>query len=512
MTKIRKIILILAVYYRWVNIKFINYLNIRFEVDISSIRIYFSGNKGFHITIPFQLFAIKLMPSLEFWKKVKLFAEELSKGFKSVDMSIYEIRRLIRMANTINPKSGLYKIPLSYNELCNLTIEQIKELASTQRDIEYLPLDEIEVNEELNSIWEKSVIINEPQTENKRDSLLTLIRKGTSEGERHNSLVKIIGALKRKGLDKEFCFELARLWNIKNNPPLEDSEIRTQIEQSYKDADVDDVIIYSLKDAEKEYREYALDNSSKVKTGFVEIDKAIRGISPGEVCCIIGKTSVGKSALLQNIGMNNLISSKKPVLFFSLEMPITSVFERTLQIAEDITGNEIENQYKQNQDFNANLTRFSNFHTITKSGLNIQAIGELIDKAERKYGSLGLVLIDYLGLVNGEGKDLYQQVSKVARDIKSLAKESKVPIIYLSQITKQYSPYDELELGAARDSGAIDEAADFVIGIWKDKNERNSSENAKDIKLQLGILKNRKGKLGRIDLSMTKRNLRISDS
>jgi len=91
-----------------------------------------------------------------------------------------------------------------------------------------------------------------------------------------------------------------------------------------------------------------------------------------------------------------------------------------------------------------------------------------------------------------------------------LSKENKVPIIYLSQTTKQYSPYDELELGAARDSGAIDEAADFVIGIWKDKNERNSSENAKAIQLQLGILKNRKGKLGRIDLTMIKRNLRIS--
>jgi len=490
-------------------IKFINYLNILFEVDINAIRIYFSGNKGFHITLPFQLFTNKLVPSLDFWKRFKLFAEKLSNGFKSVDMSIYEIRRLIRMANSINPKSGLYKIPLLYNELCNFTIDEIKELASTQREIEYLPLAEIKLNEELNSIWRDSVITNKPQKENKRDSLLNLIRKGTSEGERHNSLVKIIGALKRKGLDKEFCFELSRLWNIKNSPPLEDSEIRTQIEQSYKDADVDDVIIYSLEEAEKEYRKYALDNESKVKTGFAEIDKAIRGISPGEVCCIVGKTSVGKSALLQNIGMNNLRSSNKPILFFSLEMPITSVFERTLQIAEDMTGKEIENQYKNNQGFNANLMSFSNLHTITKSGLNVQAIGMLIDKAEKRYGSSGLVLIDYLGLVNGEGRDIYQQVSKVARDIKRLAKERKVPIIYLSQITKQYSPYDELELGAAIDSGAIDEAADFVIGIWKDKNERNSSENAKEIQLQLGILKNRKGKLGRIDLTMTKKNLRI---
>ena len=493
-------------------IKFINYLNIRFEVDVSAIRIYFSGHKGFHITLPFQLLAYKLDASMDFWERYKLFAEELSKGFKFVDRSIYGIRRLIRMANSINKKSELYKIPLSFNELNNLPIEKIKGLASAPRQVECLPLDEIEVNEELNLMWEKAIIIREKKAESKRDNLLTCIRKGANEGNRHNSLIKIIGALKRKGLDKDFCFELTRLWNIKNSPPLEDSEVRTQVEQSYKDADVDDVIIYSMQDAEEEYRKYAMDNEAKVKTGFAEIDKAIRGISPGEVCCIIGKTSVGKSALLQNIGLNNIKSSNKPVLFFSLEMPIISVFERTQQIIEDMTGNEIETHYKNNQGFNANLTRYSSLYTVTKSGLTVQSIGELIHSAERKHGTMGLVLIDYLGLVNGEGKDIYQQVSKVARDIKSLAKESKIPIIYLSQITKQYSPYDELELGAARDSGAIDEAADFVIGIWKDKNERTSNENAKDIKLQLGILKNRKGKLGRIDLIMTKKNLRITDS
>ena len=120
---------------------------------------------------------------------------------------------------------------------------------------------------------------------------------------------------------------------------------------------------------------------------------------------------------------------------------------------------------------------------------------------------MGLVLVDYLGLVNEKGKDLYEQVSRVARGLKEMAKALDVPIVFLSQVTKQFQPTTELELGAARDSGSIDEAADFVVGIWRDKDRPETDD---DILMQCGLLKNRKGGLGTTPIKLNKRSLRFT--
>jgi replicative DNA helicase len=112
----------------------------------------------------------------------------------------------------------------------------------------------------------------------------------------------------------------------------------------------------------------------------------------------------------------------------------------------------------------------------------------------------------YLSLVRGTGKDLYEQTSRVARGIKDLAKESNVPIIFLSQVTKQFTEYDELQINSARDSGSVDEASDFVLALWKEKDKRDEQP---DIPQMLGILKNRKGGLGKIKIEMDKRSLKI---
>ena len=92
--------------------------------------------------------------------------------------------------------------------------------------------------------------------------------------------------------------------------------------------------------------------------------------------------------------------------------------------------------------------------------------------------------------------------------MKDLSKETNVPIIYLSQVTKQYTEYDELQINSARDSGSVDEASDFVLALWKQKDKRPESEQT-DIPINLAILKNRKGGLGKITVRMQKRNLRI---
>jgi len=321
-------------------------------------------------------------------------------------------------------------------------------------------------------------------------------------------------------MDFEYILELLKHWNQSNDPPLPierlEAESRRAFIDNQKRITVDKKEILSLKDAAKIYEDYVHDiTKCKIKTGFGKIDDRIRGIMPGETMCVLGKTSVGKSAFLQNIGHYYAKASGEPVLFFSLEMPTTSVFERTMQIETGYSGYNIENLTRDNDlelQAKANLVfnELSNFYIITKNGLNLDQIKQFISFGEQHIykKKTGLVLIDYLSLVKGNGKDLYEQVSRVARGMKDLAKETNVPIIYLSQVTKQFTEYDELQINSARDSGSVDEASDFVLALWKQKDKRPECEQT-DILINLAILKNRKGGLGKITVRMQKRNLKI---
>jgi replicative DNA helicase len=203
-----------------------------------------------------------------------------------------------------------------------------------------------------------------------------------------------------------------------------------------------------------------------------------------------------------------------------MEMPITSVIERSLQMEHSITGYDAERTFKKSPTESKRLGNklidsLSNFFTITESGMDLERIKAYVQHAENNVYKqpTGLIMIDYLGLVKSKGKDLYEQVSRVAREIKDLAKELNVPIIFLSQTTKQNNDYSELTIGSARDSGAVDEASDFVLGLWKDSEfERENQDNDHEfIHLTVGLLKNRRGKAGKFKLKMNKTSLQFSE-
>ena len=502
-------------------INFCLHMTHTYELPIEYIRISFSGNKGFHVEIPFQCFSSNPQSSINFWRVYKEIAKDMCGGFRFIDMKIYESKRLFRIINTVNSKSNLYKIPLRYDEIEKLTQDEIKELAKLPRTLNYLPEDEIVPIEALEELYLKWKGYNFSSRGGSSQSESNSLFDGVSKGFRNDRAIRLTGILIERGLDMYASMEIIKMWNERNAPPLNDSEIEYLVRhayEKYKTEDVQNVEIYSLKDAEDVYRNYANSvDGDKFTTGFPLIDKKIRGIVRGETCCILGKTSVGKSALLQQMGLKYAKNSKEPVLFFSLEMPITSVFERTVQIETGLGGVEVEKIYKDGDtDFStrANLlfTEIPNFYTVTKSGLNLESIKNVVRYAEREvyHKKTGVILIDYLGLINEKGADIYQQISKIARGMKDLAKELNVPIVFLSQVNRNFSEYDELTLGAARDSGAIDEASDFILGLWKDENTPYRKEHPENI-LNLGIIKNRKGGTGQVKLKMEKRTLQMTE-
>jgi hypothetical protein len=500
---------------------FVGYLTAILEVPLDYLRLSFSGNKGFHVVIPIEAFVSDPKPSTNFWQVVKAVAEELAHDFKFADRKIYEVKRLFRVLNTINKKSGLYKIPLAFQELQSLTIDEIRDLAKKPREIEQFPLSEISPVSSLSELWTKWYRhdFTEPKKSEKQDSDIIRLLAGVREGERNNAMIRLAGMYLAAGLSESITLATLETINKQNEPPLGDNELQSLVHrafQRYQNESVEDVPVYNLKEAGRVYADFISGlKKAKATTGFDSIDRKLRGIMPGETLCVLGKTSIGKSAFLQNVGMNYAKSSGKPVLMFSLEMPVTSVFERAAQIEFGTSGDDLETDFARNTedipDFAELLfSKLPNFYCIEKSGLTLERVESLVRYAEESvyHEKTGLVLVDYLGLVRSNGKDIYEQVSRVARGVKDLAKSLSVPIIFLSQVNRNYSQYDELQIDAARDSGAVDEASDFILGLWR---ESDKDDGAHSMKLNCGILKNRRGGLGKISIEMERRTLRMKE-
>lgn len=226
-------------------------------------------------------------------------------------------------------------------------------------------------------------------------------------------------------------------------------------------------------------------------TGIGEIDKRIRGVAGGETLFIMARAGAYKTAMLQNMLRNYVNASSWGAAFFSLEMPVANITERYLQQFDSASGKDIEQLYKSKEidpisalehRFKSELKRF--FVVPTKVSLNdIEQYVKLIeDEFKLKIGVIG---IDYLGLVDEPGKE-YEANSKIATGSKDLAKYLNIPVVMLSQLNRKgESGKTEVSLEMGRGSGAIEEAADFVIGQWKDGND-----------LVAKILKNRKGPSG----------------
>jgi replicative DNA helicase len=256
-------------------------------------------------------------------------------------------------------------------------------------------------------------------------------------------------------------------------------------------------------------------------TGISEIDKRIRGVNGGEVLFIIARAGSFKTALLQNMLLNYIKNSAWGALFYSLEMPIASLTERYHEIVQGSSGREIEEIYKSTEN-GASVVKESLEQSFKESPKNlfivptrvsILDIEQYIQLTEKKFQiKIGVIGIDYLGLMDGPGKNEYEIVSQLAKDIKNLAKKINLPIVVLAQTSRKAGSGEvEISLDMGRGSGAIEEAADFVLGMFQIEKEKLMIEGDElEYELICKILKNRKGSKGsrwKLDLDPT--NLRI---
>ena len=466
-----------------------------YGVDPAQPVIFFSGNKGFHVLL-WDAFNIPAGPDAS--RIVKRMCEKIADGIPNIDSKVYATTQLWRMANTINGKTGLYKVRLSAEEIELLTPDGIKNLAREPREpqgIKALRCDLLQrlCDETVREMAKPECVIAKPKmgsAKYRRDRKMCIqkLMNGTREGNRNAVGHRLAVHWKKELFGEEETTALLSAWNRRNAPPLPSEDIIAIVDSAYEgEYDYgcnDDVLkahcfddcmyrkkksagkIYTLDDAAETYIARTK-REAGITLGMVNIDNAIGGINPGQVMGFYAKTGTGKTAWAMN-AMEHVGKSGRGTLFFSIEMPKEDVFERAAQMTFRSGWRVIENWAKLGKLKPANVTaKFGNLRLVDAPTLTHEELAVYVERA-RESSPVDFVVLDYLGRMDGPGKSVYERVSKLAERMKDQAKALEVPILFLGQLNNQaVNIFSRVELGMLRDSGVQAESCDYICGAWR---------------------------------------------
>jgi replicative DNA helicase len=247
-------------------------------------------------------------------------------------------------------------------------------------------------------------------------------------------------------------------------------------------------------------------------SGFYDLDSLTQGFQKSDLIILAGRPSMGKTAFVLNITENILKKYKAPILFFSLEMSKEQLIYRLLSNETGIsqTRLKIGNLYK--EDWNKLKEGIQNYSRLPffiddQVNLTIQDIRSKIKKILFEQNKIGLIVIDYLQLLLGSKlryENRVQELSQITRALKNLAKEFQIPIIVLSQLSRNVESRINKRpvLSDLRESGSIEQDADLVLMLYRENYYNSTAEKIEKITpAELIIVKHRNGPLGTVELS-----------
>lgn len=255
-------------------------------------------------------------------------------------------------------------------------------------------------------------------------------------------------------------------------------------------------------------------------TGYPELDKMTAGLQPEELIILAARPAVGKTAFALNIAQNIGTRTDRSVAIFSLEMGAESLVNRMLCAEGTIEAGHLRTGQLTEQEWHnlimamGSLSNTSIFIDDTP-GIKVSEIRARCRRLAQEKGNLGLILIDYLQLIEGSGRESRQQeVSEISRQLKKLAKELKVPVIALSQLSRSVEQRQDKRpvLSDIRESGSIEQDADIVAFLYREdyyqrqgtEEDKNEEEQSVDDVIEVIIEKNRSGARGTVELLFKK--------
>ena len=277
-----------------------------------------------------------------------------------------------------------------------------------------------------------------------------------------------------------------------------------------------------------------------LSTGYKYLDETLQGLKPGEMIVIAARPSVGKTSLAMNIAesvaLGQMITSGAPVKYdggkqhavaiFSLEMPVEQLTKRMLagraqvnmwRLNRDLVPKSEKKMLTENLIQAAGQLKSAKIYVDDQAGLDVMDLRARARRMKKQFG-IELVVIDYLQLCccrEGARQGRQIEVSMISQQIKAMAKELKIPVIVLSQLSRANEQRNDKEekpkLSDLRDSGAIEQDADVVF-LLRRPSRSAQSKDANDLTLAIvDIAKNRNGETGEVKMSFIREYTRFLD-
>lgn len=512
-----------------------------------ALRISFSGGKGFHVEV-------RLTENITV-EEFKAITKQLAEGLKTFDQLICDHARPFRVLGSVNLKTGLYKIPISFGNLFDLRIEQIKDLAKDQtifgqEPIEYTTIKLPQALQDLKKFKEEY----KPKVEkletgeldwSKKPKWLSSCRYSLTngyftEGERNSAFLCLGATYKNQGFNEAHTYRflkgVAECQSINNDCDRYSDELlwHNIVKQIYSEGWKNGQ--YSCKEKGSWLSEYCSslgvhkcdnrgiegtvstsqvldlfkDYTKKYEqnilySGIPSLDKKMKfmvGTSNG----ILAPPGVGKTSLcLQILEYNSM--KEIPCLFYSYDMFHSALYMRMVQRESGKAQDDIYHTFKNDFDKASRVvenldTKFKNVQFCFKAGQTIDELEQTIIDTETKTGQkLKLVVVDYNELVMTDNSDPTSSSATVAQRLRQISNELEVCIITLLQPAKQYcSPGDEMtNFNSVKGSSSIVQSLTLLLGCSRPGFDPLNPDN--DKYFNITCLKNRNGPLFTLDLS-----------
>jgi len=268
---------------------------------------------------------------------------------------------------------------------------------------------------------------------------------------------------------------------------------------------IKDILVESFTQLEKLYNQKQY--ITGVPTGFADLDYKTAGLHNSDLILVAARPAMGKSAFALNIATNAAVRANTPVVIFSLEMSKEQMANRILCSEALVDSNKVRTGKVEDEDWAklaiaSGILSESQIYIDDTPGISIMEIRTKCRKMKMEK-DIGLVVIDYLQLVQGSNKrggSREQEIAEISRSLKILAKELNVPVIALSQLSRapEQRPDHRPMLSDLRESGSIEQDADIVMFLYRDDyyNEDTEKKNIAEVI----IAKQRAGSTGTVEL------------
>ena len=497
------------------------------DIKDMSTFVFFSGRKGFHIYIPKDYVIYPEELESQWHIASKAFANTIRKQYpeldKYIDLSVYDKVRIFRLPFSIHPKTGRRKTLLSWTRLNKeVPTNSFASPAYKKQVILDAILNGMPHPEVHNPLCEITVEESKPKQENyvkKKDyfefpyneklCIYKMINEHNLKGSRHVVALRLQSYWKEKGYNKDFTDVLLTTWNSKLDHPLTRKELDNILKfydkgyifncqdpikakfcepscYLYKQKDVSKDYLYQGEDYVKKY----IEEMNESKERYIDLSTVYQDwkgpmLKPGYVVVIAAGPGSGKTTFALNV-----MERVKHInwLFLSLEMGGVDITDKMLKLKEVSidTPQEIE-------DFTES---FKHVITVDKPDIKIEELEDYVNMVNSRYGvKIGAVLIDYLSLLDAEGRGQTEKAISISRALKKVAKKLKLVVFVLSQVPKEQAGNGNIPLGldAPKDSGEIVNMADALWTIWRPNRNRAQVE---DNILRMGFPKDRHGPAG----------------